>query len=103
MWLNRAILDTSHNLPFATLVRPEESGEVRAGVTLLRVRIARSCNPLDRGSSMTQQISALRQRMIDDMTIRNMSPGTKYVYIRAVKNFSLHFGRSPDKLTFVSR
>jgi site-specific recombinase XerD len=49
---------------------------------------------------MTQQISPLRQRTIDDMTIRNMSPLTQKSYIRAVKNFSLHFPRSPDKLTF---
>jgi integrase/recombinase XerD len=38
--------------------------------------------------------------MIDDMTIRNMTPGTQRVYIRSVQNFSRHFGRSPDKLTF---
>jgi integrase/recombinase XerD len=49
---------------------------------------------------MAQSISPLRQRMIDDMTIRNMMPGTQGGYIRAVKNFSLHFKRSPDKLTF---
>jgi integrase/recombinase XerD len=49
---------------------------------------------------MTQQVSQLRQRMIDDMTIRNMSPNTQRAYIRAVKNFSRHFDRSPDKLTF---
>jgi integrase/recombinase XerD len=48
---------------------------------------------------MTKQISPLRQRMIDDMAIRNMSPNTQRAYIRAVKNFSLHFGKSPDKLT----
>ena len=36
---------------------------------------------------MSQQISPLRQRMIDDMTIRNMSPNTQRAYIRAVKNF----------------
>ena len=49
---------------------------------------------------MTEQISPLRQRMIEDMTIRNMTPGTQKVYIRAIKNFSLFFHRSPDKLTF---
>ena len=49
---------------------------------------------------MSQQISALRQRMIDDMTIRNMSPLTQKAYVRAVKNFSKHFGKSPDQLTF---
>jgi site-specific recombinase XerD len=37
--------------------------------------------------------------MIDDMAIRNMSPNTQRAYVRAVKNFSKHFGKSPDKLT----
>jgi hypothetical protein len=49
---------------------------------------------------VTEQVSPLRRRMIDDMTIRNMTPGTQKVYIRAVKNFSLFFERSPDELTF---
>jgi integrase/recombinase XerD len=49
---------------------------------------------------MTEQVSPLRQRMIDEMTIRNMSPNTQKAYIRAVKNFSRHFGKSPDKLSF---
>jgi integrase/recombinase XerD len=49
---------------------------------------------------MPEQISPLRQRMIDDMSLRNMSGLTQAAYIRAVKNFSKHFGRSPDKLTF---
>ena len=39
---------------------------------------------------MTEQMSPLRQRMIDDMTIRNMSPNTQKIYIRAVKNFSVY-------------
>jgi len=38
--------------------------------------------------------------MIDDMTIRNMSPLTQKAYVRSVKNFSKHFGKLPDKLTF---
>jgi hypothetical protein len=49
---------------------------------------------------MPEQISLLRQRMIDDMSLRNMSALTQAAYIRAVKNFSKHFGKSPDKLTF---
>ena len=49
---------------------------------------------------MTEQLSPLRQRMIEDMAIRNMSPNTQKAYIRAVKNFSKHFGKSPDKLSF---
>jgi len=49
---------------------------------------------------MSQQISVLRQRMIDDMKIRNMSPLTQKSYVRAVKNFSKFFRQSPDQLTF---
>ena len=48
---------------------------------------------------MTKPISPLRQRMIDDMTFRNMSPSTQKVYTYAVANFSAFHGRSPDKLT----
>ena len=49
---------------------------------------------------MPEQISPLRQRMIDDMSLRNVAALTQAAYIRAVKNFSKHFGKSPDKLTF---
>ena len=47
-----------------------------------------------------QQMTPLRRRMIDDMALRNMSPLTQQAYVRAVKNFSLFFRRSPDKLNF---
>jgi len=36
--------------------------------------------------------------MIDDMTIRNLSPATQRSYLHAVSKFSRHFGRSPDTL-----
>jgi site-specific recombinase XerD len=45
-------------------------------------------------------ISPLRQRMLEDMAIRRMSPGTQRAYLSAVSRFSQHFGRSPDKLTY---
>jgi integrase/recombinase XerD len=47
---------------------------------------------------MAKQISPLRQRMIDDMAIRNMSPNTQKIYTYAIANFSAFHGRSPDKL-----
>jgi site-specific recombinase XerD len=47
---------------------------------------------------MTKPISPLRQRMIDDMKMRNMSPNTQYIYISAVARFSAYHRRSPDKL-----
>ena len=44
------------------------------------------------------EISPLRRRMIEDMTVRNLSPATQRSYIHAVSKFSRHFGRSPDRL-----
>lgn len=49
---------------------------------------------------MTETMTPLRRRMIDDMKLRNMSTLTQGAYVRAVQNFSLHFKRSPDRLTF---
>ena len=47
----------------------------------------------------TRAISPLRQRMIDDMTLRKLGPRTQTAYIRAVKNFTRFFGQSPDAAT----
>ena len=41
-------------------------------------------------------ISPLRHRMIEDMTVRNLSPATRRSDIHAVSKFSRFFGRSPD-------
>jgi len=43
-------------------------------------------------------ISPLRRRMIEDMTVRNLSPATQRSYVHAVARFSRFFGRSPDRL-----
>src|SRR5947199_7597328 len=44
-------------------------------------------------------ISPLRRRLIEDMTIRRLSPKTHYQYIRHVKKFADFVGRSADKAT----
>jgi integrase/recombinase XerD len=44
------------------------------------------------------ELSPLRRRMIEDMTVRNLLPATQRSYISAVLKFSRYFGRSPDKL-----
>src|SRR5215469_8037628 len=44
-------------------------------------------------------ISPLRRRLIEDMTIRRLSPKTHYQYIRHVKRFADFLGRSADKAT----
>ena len=43
-------------------------------------------------------ISPLRQRMIEDMTVRNMSPATQRSYVSAVSKLSRHFCKSPEQL-----
>ena len=43
----------------------------------------------------TQTISPLRQRMIDDMTMRRLNPKTQTAYIRSVKKLAQFLGHSP--------
>jgi len=44
------------------------------------------------------EMSPLRRRMIEDMTVRNLAPTTQRSYLYAVAKFSRHFSRSPDRL-----
>jgi integrase/recombinase XerD len=47
----------------------------------------------------SKPITPLRQRMINDMSVRNFVPDTQREYIRAVKNLTLFLQRSPDTAT----
>ena len=44
--------------------------------------------------------SPLRQRMIEDMTIRKLTPKTQHDYVQRVKNFATFLGRSPATASF---
>jgi integrase/recombinase XerD len=44
------------------------------------------------------EMSPLRRRMIEDMTVRNLSPATQRSYVHAIAKFGRFFGRSPDRL-----
>src|SRR5919112_1375151 len=44
------------------------------------------------------EMSPLRRRMIEDMTVRNLSPATQRSYVHAVAKFSRYYGRSPTRL-----
>ena len=43
-------------------------------------------------------MTPLRQRMIEDMQLRNFASGTLRNYVHHVANFAQYFGRSPDQL-----
>jgi integrase/recombinase XerD len=44
-------------------------------------------------------MTALRQRFIEDLQLRNRSPKTIKCYVNSVAQFAKRFGRSPEKLT----
>ena len=41
----------------------------------------------------------LRQRMIDDMTARQLGPPTRRFYVRSCQRFAAFLGRSPETAT----
>lgn len=47
-------------------------------------------------TQIKEPISPLRQRMIEDMSLRKLAPKTQSGYIRVVKNFTRYLGRPPD-------
>jgi integrase/recombinase XerD len=44
------------------------------------------------------EMSPLRRRMIEDMTIRNLSPATQQSYVHAVSKFFRYSAIPPDRL-----
>jgi integrase/recombinase XerD len=43
-------------------------------------------------------VTPLRQRMLEDLQIRNCSPITIRIYLHAMAEFAQHFGKPPDQL-----
>ena len=43
-------------------------------------------------------MTPLRQRMTEDMQVRNLSPHTQTSYVQQVSRFARHFNKSPEKL-----
>jgi len=43
-------------------------------------------------------MTPLRQRMIEDMQVRNLAPHTQRAYVQQISQFARHFGRSPELL-----
>ena len=43
-------------------------------------------------------MTPLRQRMLEDMSVRNLAENTQSAYLQQVAAYSRYFGRSPDQL-----
>ena len=43
-------------------------------------------------------MTPLRQRMLEDMQIRNFTPKTQYTYLKQVELFARYFGKRPEVL-----
>lgn len=48
-------------------------------------------------TQVNSKISPLRQRMTDDMRMRNFSPSTQRNYIRSIRDFAAYLRRSPGR------
>src|SRR5260370_17312517 len=55
---------------------------------------ARSTFPFAKELSMT----SLRQRMTEDMQVRNLALNTQMTYVQQVSLFARHFDKSPEQL-----
>jgi integrase/recombinase XerD len=50
-------------------------------------------------STIERPVSALRQRMLEDMAMRGLRSDTQHDYVRVVRSFAGFLGRSPDTAT----
>jgi integrase/recombinase XerD len=50
-------------------------------------------------SSVERPVSALRQRMLEDMAMRGLRSDTQRDYVRMVRSFAAFLGQPPDMAT----
>src|ERR1700730_2424940 len=50
-------------------------------------------------STVKRPVSALRQRMLEDMAMRGLRLDTQHDYVRVVRSFAAFLGRLPDTAT----
>src|SRR5215470_6643570 len=44
-------------------------------------------------------MTPLRQRMLEDMQMRNLAPLTQSAYVRAVAQLAQHYGKAPNRIS----
>jgi hypothetical protein len=44
-------------------------------------------------------MTPLRQRMIEDMNLAGLAPGSQQIYIKSVRRLATYYRRSPDELS----
>lgn len=44
-------------------------------------------------------MTALRQRMIEDMKLRGLAPNTQIAYVRVVRDLAIYYDKSPDQIS----
>ena len=71
------------------------------GLSCVEVLVPTSTSDTGRRAMIqsNKSISPLRQRMIEDMSLRKLSVKTQTAYIRAVVKLTRFLGRSPDTAT----
>src|SRR6185437_14036511 len=57
------------------------------------------CNRSRAMNDSTQEISPLRQRMLEDMRLRKLAPQTQASYVRSVRRLAAYLRRAPDTAT----
>jgi hypothetical protein len=48
-------------------------------------------------------MTTMRQRMIEDMRVRNLSLNTQRIYVERVAKYAYHFGKSAEKISVAFR
>src|SRR5258708_18239292 len=76
-----------------------DRARVTGGRSVLRIEGSSTPTSRQELPMSEQPISPLRQRMLEDMSMRRFVPDTQREYIRAVKRLATFLGRSPDTAT----
>src|SRR6266403_1696987 len=72
---------------------------VTGGRSVLRIEGSSTPTSRQEPPMSEKPISPLRQRMLEDMSLRGFTPDTQRDYIRAVKKLAAFLDRSPDTAT----